>query len=95
MREPMAQILAEGSKMQDACLSGNWGDAETAAAAWGEKTGKWLTENLGSAEAISFNNPTGQILPGSRYNPVQQRCWSYVSVRMIVLKDIANGIEYQ
>jgi hypothetical protein len=95
LREPMAQMLATGSKMQDACLSGNWGDAETAATGWGEETGKWLTDNLGSAEAIRFNNPTGQILPGSRYNPVQQRCWSYVSLRMIVLKDIANGIEYQ
>jgi hypothetical protein len=95
LREPMAQILATGSKMQDACLSGNWGDAETAATAWGGKTGQWLSDNLGSAEAIRFNNPTGQLLPGSRYNPVQQRCWSYVSLRMIVLKDIANGIEYQ
>jgi hypothetical protein len=95
LREPMAQMLATGSKMQDACLSGNWGDAETAAIGWGEETGKWLTDNLGSAEAIRFNNPSGQILPGSRYNPVQQRCWSYVSLRMIVLKDIANGIEYQ
>jgi hypothetical protein len=95
LREPMAQMLATGSKMQDACLSGNWGDAETAATGWGEETGKWLTDNLGSAEAIRFNNPSGQILPGSRYNPVQQRCWSYVSLRMIVLKDIANGIEYQ
>jgi hypothetical protein len=95
LREPMAQMLATGSKMQDACLSGDWGEAETAATAWGGETGKWLTDNLGSAEAIRFNNPSGQILPGSRYNPVQQRCWSYVSLRMIVLKDIANGIEYQ
>jgi hypothetical protein len=95
LREPMAQMLAAGSKMQDACLSGDWGEAETAATAWGGETGKWLTDNLGSAEAIRFNNPSGQILPGSRYNPVQQRCWSYVSLRMIVLKDIANGIEYQ
>jgi hypothetical protein len=94
LREPMAQILATGSKMQDACLSGNSEEAETAATAWGGETGKWLTDNLGSAEAIRFNNPAGQILPGSRYNPVQQRCWSYVSLRMIVLKDIANGIEY-
>jgi hypothetical protein len=95
LRGPMAQMLATGSKMQDACLSGDWGEAETAATAWGGETGKWLTDNLGTAEAIRFNNPTGQILPGSRYNPVQQRCWSYVSLRMIVLKDIANGIEYQ
>ena len=95
LREPMAQILATGSKMQDACLSGNSEEAETAATAWGGETGKWLTDNLGSAEAMRFNNPAGQILPGSRYNPVQQRCWSYVSLRMIVLKDIANGIEYQ
>ena len=95
LREPRAQILATASKMQDACLSGNWGEAETAATAWGGETGKWLADNLGSAEAIRFNNPSGQILPGSRYNPVQQRCWSYVSLRMIVLKDIANGIEYQ
>jgi hypothetical protein len=95
LREPMAQILATGSKLQDACLSGNWGDAENAATAWGGETGQWLTDNLGSPEAIRFNNPTGQILPGSRYNPAQQRCWSYVSIRMIVLKDLANGIEYQ
>ncbi len=95
LREPMAQILATGSKMQGACLSGNSEEAETAATAWGGETGKWLTDNLGSAEAMRFNNPAGQILPGSRYNPVQQRCWSYVSLRMIVLKDIANGIEYQ
>jgi hypothetical protein len=95
LREPMAQILATGSKMQNACLSGEGGEAETAATAWGGDTGKWLADNLGSAEAIRFNNPSGQILPGSRYNPVQQRCWSYVSLRMIVLKDIANGIEYQ
>jgi hypothetical protein len=95
LREPMAQILATGSKMQDACLSDNGGEAETAATAWGEKTGQWLTDNLGTVEALRFNNPSGQILPGSRYNPVQQRCWSYVSLRMIVLKDIANGIEYQ
>jgi hypothetical protein len=95
LREPMAQMLATGSKMQDACLSGNSEEAEAAATAWGGETGKWLTDNLGSAEAIRFNNPSGQILPGSRYNPVQQRCWSYVSLRMIVLKDIANGIEYQ
>jgi hypothetical protein len=95
LRAPMAQMLATGSKMQDACLSDNWGEAETAATAWGEETGKWLTDNLGSAEAIRFNNPAGRILPGSRYNSDQQRCWSYVSLRMIVLKDIANGIEYQ
>jgi hypothetical protein len=95
LREPMAQILAQGAKLQDACLSSNSGDAETAAAAWGGKTGQWLTENIGSAEASRFNNPTGQISPGNRYNPVQQRCWSYVSLRMIVLKDIANEIEHQ
>jgi hypothetical protein len=95
LREPMALILAEGAKLQDACLSNNEGDAETAATAWGGETGQWLTDNLGSAEATQFNNPAGQILPGSRYNAVQQRCWSYVSLRMIVLKDIANGIEYQ
>jgi hypothetical protein len=95
LRGPMAQMLATGSKMQDACLSGNSEEAETAATAWGGETGKWLTDNLGSAEAMRFNNPTGQILPGSRYNSDQQRCWSYVSLRMIVLKDIANGIEYQ
>jgi hypothetical protein len=95
LRGPMAQMLATGSKMQDACLSGDRGEAETAATAWGGETRKWLADNLGSAEAIRFNNPTGQILPGSRYNSDQQRCWSYVSLRMIVLKDIANGIEYQ
>src|SRR6267378_190385 len=69
LREPVAQILATGSKMQDACLSGNSEEAETAATAWGGETGKWLTDNLGSAEAMRFNNPAGQILPGSRYNP--------------------------
>jgi hypothetical protein len=95
LRESIAQSLAEGSKLQDACLSGNSGEAEIAATAWGGETGKWLGDNLGSAEAIRFNNPSGQVLPGSRYNPVQQTCWSYVSLRMIVLKDIANGIEYQ
>jgi hypothetical protein len=95
LREPMAQILAQGAKLQDACLSDNSEEAETAAAAWGGETGKWLTDNLGSAEAIRFNNPAGQILPGSRYNPVQQKCWSYVTLRMIVLKDIANDIEHQ
>jgi hypothetical protein len=95
LREPMAQILAQGAKLQDACLSDNSEDAEIAATAWGEKTGQWLTDNLGSAEAARFNNPTGQILPGSRYNAVQQRCWSYVTLRMIVLKDIANEIEHQ
>ncbi len=95
LREPMVQILAQGAKMQDACLSDDWGEAETAATAWGGKTGKWLTDNLGSAEAIRFNNPAGQVLPGSRYNPVQQRCWSYITLRMIVLKDIANEIEHQ
>jgi hypothetical protein len=95
LREPMAQILSEGSQLQDACLSGNSGDAETAATAWGGKTGQWLSDNLGTAESIRFNNPSGQILPGSRYNSAQQRCWSYVSLRMIVLKDVANGIEYQ
>ena len=93
LREPMAQILAQGAKMQDFCLSDNWADAEAAATAWGGETGKWLTENVGSAAADRFNNPTGQILPGSRYNPVQQRCWSYVSLRMIVLKDVANELE--
>ena len=95
LREPMGQILAQGAKLQDACLSDEGGEAETAATAWGEKTGKWLADNLGSAEAIRFNNPTGQVLPGSRYNPVQQRCWSYVTLRMIVLKDIANEMERQ
>lgn len=95
LREPMAQILAEGAKLQDACLSDDWGEADTAATAWGEKTGQWLADNLGSAEAIRFKNPAGQILPGSRYNPVQQRCWSYVTLRMIVLKDIANEMERQ
>ena len=95
LREPMALILAQGAKLQDACLSDNSEEAETAATAWGGETGKWLTDNLGSAEAIRFNNPTGQILPGSRYNAVQQRCWSYVTLRMIVLKDIANNIEHQ
>lgn len=95
LREPMAQILAEGAKLQDACLSDDWGEADTAATAWGEKTGQWLTDNLGSAEAMRFKNPAGQILPGSRYNPVQQRCWSYVTLRMIVLKDIANEMERQ
>jgi len=95
LREPMAKILAQGAKLQDACLSDEGGEAETAATAWGEKTGKWLADNLGSAEAIRFNNPTGQILPGSRYNAAQQRCWSYVTLRMMVLKDIANEIEHQ
>jgi hypothetical protein len=95
LSEPMARILAEGAKLQDACLSDDWGEADTAATAWGEKTGKWLTDNLGSAEAIRFKNPAGQILPGSRYNPVQQKCWSYVTLRMIVLKDIANEMERQ
>ena len=95
LREPMAQILAEGAKLQDACLSGNWGDAEAAATAWGEKTGKWLADNAGSAEASRFGNPTGQLQPGSRYNPAQQRCWSYVSLRMIALKEIANDMEHQ
>ncbi|MFI5059176.1 MAG: hypothetical protein ACHQLQ_13425 [Candidatus Acidiferrales bacterium] len=95
LREPVAQILAQGAKMQGACLSDNWADAEAAATTWGGETEKWLTENVGSAEASRFSNPTGQILPGSRYNPVQQRCWSYVSLRMIVLKDIANEMERQ
>jgi len=95
LREPMAQIFAEGVKLQDACLSNNGADAETAAAAWGGKTGKWLTENVGSTAADRFNNPAGQILPGSRYNPVQQRCWSYVTLRMVVLKDITNEVEHQ
>jgi hypothetical protein len=95
LREPMAQILAEGAQLQDACLSSNSGDAEEAATAWGGKTGQWLMDKLGSAEAGRFNNPTGEILPGNRYNPVQQRCWSYVSLRMIALKDIANEIEHQ
>jgi hypothetical protein len=95
LREPMAQILAQGAKLQGACLSSNWADAESAATSWGGKTGQWLTENLGSAEAGRFNNSAGQVLPGNRYNPVQQRCWSYVSLRMIVLKDIANEIEHQ
>jgi hypothetical protein len=95
LREPMAQILAEGANLQDACLSSNSGDAETAATAWGGKTGQWLAENVGNAEASRFNNPAGQILPGSRYNPVQQRCWSYVSLRMIALKEIANEMEHQ
>jgi hypothetical protein len=95
LREPMAQILAEGAKLQDACLSGNWGDTEAAATAWGEKTGKWLADNAGSAEASRFSNPTGQLQPGNRYNPAQQRCWSYVSLRMIVLKEIANEMEHQ
>jgi hypothetical protein len=95
LHEPMAQILAEGAKLQDACLSNNSTDAEIDAAAWGGKTGQWLTDNLGSAEATRFNNPPGQILPGNRYDPVQQRCWSYVSLRMIVLKDIANEMEHQ
>jgi hypothetical protein len=95
LREPVAQILAQGAKLQDACLSDNSEEAETAATAWGGETGKWLTDNLGSAEAIRFNNPAGQILPGSRYNSVQQKCWSYVTLRMVVLKDIANDIEHQ
>jgi len=95
LREPVAQILAQGAKLQDACLSDNSEEAETAATAWGGETGKWLTDNLGSAEAIRFNNPAAQILPGSRYNPVQQKCWSYVTLRMVVLKDIANDIEHQ
>jgi hypothetical protein len=95
LREPMAQILAEGARLQGACLSSNSGDAETAAAAWGGKTGQWLADNVGNAEESRFNNPAGQILPGSRYNPAQQRCWSYVSLRMIVLKDIANENEHQ
>jgi hypothetical protein len=95
LREPMAQILAQGAKMQDACLSSNWGDAETVATAWGGETGKWLADNLGSAEAVRFNNPTGELLPGSRYNAVQQRCWSYVSLRMIALKEIANEMEHK
>jgi hypothetical protein len=95
LRQPMALILAEGAKLQDACLSNNEGDAETAATAWGGETGQWLADNLGSAEATRFNNPAGQILPGSRYNAVQQRCWSYVSLRMIILKDIANEMEHQ
>ena len=95
LREPMAQILAEGVKLQDACLTSNSGDAESAATSWGRKTGQWLTDNLGSAQATRFNNPAGQILPGSRYNAVQQRCWSYVTLRMVVLKDIANEIEHQ
>jgi hypothetical protein len=95
LREPMAQILAQGAKLQDACLSSNWGDAETAATAWGGETGKWLTENLGSGVAVRFNNPAGELLPGSRYNPAQQRCWSYVSLRMILLKEIANDMEHQ
>jgi hypothetical protein len=95
LREPMAQLLAEGTELQSACLSGNSRDTETAAAAWNEKTGKWLAENAGSAEASRFNNPTGQVLPGNRYNAVQQRCWSYVSLRMVVLKEIANEINDQ
>jgi hypothetical protein len=95
LREPMAQILAQGAKLQDACLSDNSEEAEAAATAWGGETGKWLTDNLGSPDATRFNNPTGQILPGSRYNAVQQRCWSYVTPRMIALKDIANDIEHQ
>jgi len=95
LREPMAQILAEGAKLQDACLSDNSEAAVTGAIAWGEKTGKWLTDNLDSAEATRFNNPSGQILPGSRYNPVQQRCWSYVTLRMMALKDIANEMARQ
>jgi hypothetical protein len=95
LREPMAQILAEGAKLQDACLSDNSEAAVTAAIAWGEETSKLLTHNLDSAEATRFNNPTGQILPGSRYNPVQQRCWSYVTLRMMVLKDIANEMDRQ
>jgi hypothetical protein len=95
LREPMAQILAEGAKLQDACLSGNPGDAEATATDWGEKTGKWLADNAGSAEASRFSNPTGQLLPGSRYSPIQQRCWSYVSLRMIVLKETANEMEHQ
>ena len=95
LREPMAQILAQGTKLQDACLSDDWGEADNAATAWGEKTGQWLADNLGSAEAIRFKNPVGQILPGSRYNSVQQRCWSYVTLRMIALKDIANEMERQ
>lgn len=95
LREPMAQILAEGAKLQDGCLSDDWGEADNAATAWGEKTGQWLADNLGSAEAIRFKNPVGQILPGSRYNPVQQRCWSYVTLRMIALKDFANEMERQ
>jgi hypothetical protein len=95
LREPMAQILAEGAKLQDSCLSSNSGDAETAATAWSEKTGQWLEENLSAAEARRFNNPTGEILPGNRYNPVQQKCWSQVSLRMIILKDIANDMEHQ
>jgi hypothetical protein len=95
LREPMAQILAQGAKLQGACLSENSEDAETAATTWGGETGKWLADNLGSAEATRFNNPAGQILPGSRYNAAQQRCWSYVTLRMIVLKDIANQMEHQ
>jgi hypothetical protein len=95
LREPMAQILAEGAKLQVACLSGDWGDAEAAATSWGEKTGKWLADNAGSAQASRFGNPTGQLQPGSRYNPAQQRCWSYVSLRMIALKEIANDMEHQ
>jgi hypothetical protein len=95
LREPMAQILAQGAKLQDACLSSNWADAESAASSWGGKTGQWLTENIGSAEAGRFNNSAGQVLPGNRYNAVQQRCWSYVTLRMVVLKDIANEIERQ
>ena len=95
LREPMAQILAQGAKLQGACLSGNWADAETAATSWGGKTGQWLTENLGGAEASRFNNPAGEVLPGNRYNAAQQRCWSYVTLRMVVLKDIANEIEHQ
>lgn len=95
LREPMAQILAQGAKLQDACLSDNSEEAQTAATAWGGETGKWLTDNIGSAEEARFNNPAGQILPGSRYNAVQQRCWSYVTLRMIVLKDIANDMEHQ
>jgi hypothetical protein len=95
LREPMAQILAQGAKLQDACLSDDWGEAETAATAWGGKAGQWLADNFGSAEAIRFNNPTGQVLPGSRYNAAQQRCWSYVTLRMMALKDIANEMEHQ
>jgi hypothetical protein len=95
LREPMAHVLAEGAKLQDACLSDNSEVAVTAAIAWGEETSKLLTHNLDSAEATRFNNPTGQILPGSRYNPVQQRCWSYVTLRMMVLKDIANEMDRQ
>jgi hypothetical protein len=95
LREPMAQILAQGAKLQDACLSDNSEEAETAGTAWGDKTGQWLADNLGTAQATRFNNPAGQILPGSRYNAVQQRCWSYTTLRMIALKDIANDIEHQ